>query len=55
MGGGGTPKADMSTDKLHVLDSDKGGGSKILKFCGLHLSMVPYQEDDGEGGEDNLA
>ena len=37
VGGGGTPKADDSTDKLRECDSDMGeGGLKIRKFSGRH-------------------
>ena len=39
---GGWSKRDDSTDRLRELDSDKGGGGqKIGKFCGRHLSMAP--------------
>ena len=40
---GGWPKHDNSTDRLREWDSDKGGGGgqKIGKFCGRHLSMAP--------------
>ena len=41
-GGGGTPKADESSDKLRECDIDKGG-QKIRKFCGHHLSTAPYR------------
>ena len=43
-GEGGTPKADDSTDKLRECVRDKGGGQKIRKFCGRHLSMAPKGE-----------
>ena len=35
-------KCDDSTDRLREWDSDKGGGGpKIRKFCGRHLSIAP--------------
>ena len=46
--GGGTRKADDSTDKLGECDGDKGegdGGQKFRKFCGCHLSMAPKVGD----------
>ena len=45
-GGGGSQKRDGCTDKLCEWGSDKGGGGglKIRKFCGRHLSMAPYQD-----------
>ena len=40
---GGWSKRDDSTDRLREWDSDKGGGGpKIRKFCGRHLSIAPY-------------
>ena len=43
--GGGTPKADKSTDKLRECDTDNGGGgNKIPKNCGRHIYMPPYQD-----------
>ena len=39
---GGWSKRDGSTDRLREWDSDKGGGGpKIQKFCGRHLSIAP--------------
>ena len=40
---GGWSKRDDSTDRLREWDSDKGGGGpKIRKFCGRHLSIAPW-------------
>ena len=38
-------KRDDSTDKLREWDIDKGGGGpKIRKICGRHLSIAPKMD-----------
>ena len=45
-GGRGVPPKQTSTDKLRECDSYRGGGGlKIRKFSGRHLSIAPYTTD----------
>ena len=41
-GGGGTPKADASTDKLRGCDSDKGGGGKKFEVFADVMCTGPF-------------
>ena len=42
-GGGGTPKADESTDKLREFDSEKGGGGQKISenFADVICGTIP--------------
>ena len=40
-GGGGSPKADNSTDKLRECDSDKGGGGQKIQKFGDFICTCP--------------
>ena len=43
-GGRGSPKSKQKEQNQLIYDSDKGGGGKkIRKFCGRHISIAPWQ------------